>query len=173
MIERFLIWINKDGVPVTVVDRILEVIALVLTLVLIAAFIVFYVHAPEQVPSRFSLSGEVTSWGTKETCFIFMVSGILGSFLCLLAAYNYKYIHIPVRIRPECRMRQLMLMGRMSRILAVLLNLLFLSVLFSMTVVCFGLDCAWHGVVSEIVAVLVFVDVIVYTVWINWIGKRR
>ena len=50
MIERFLIWINKDGVPVTVADRILECVSLVLTLVLIVTSIVFYVYAPDLVP---------------------------------------------------------------------------------------------------------------------------
>ncbi len=172
MIERFLIWINKDEVPVTVADRILECVSLVLMLVLIVASIVFYVYAPEQVPMRFNLLGEVTSWGSKDTCFILTAAGVLGVLLCLFSAYNHKYIHIPVRIRPECRIRQLMLMGRMMRVVAILIGLLFLNILFSMAAICFDFAGAWHSVLPQVIVIVLLVVILVFTVWINRIGRR-
>ena len=146
--------------------------SLVLTLVLIVTSIVFYVYAPDLVPIRFNGVGEVSSWGPKGICFVLTVVGALGGILLLWAAYDHKYVNIPARIRPECRMHQLVLVGKMARIVAVIFNLLFLSILFSMAVVSFHLDCPWHGLISDILGAMLLMVILVFTVWINRVGRR-
>ena len=53
----------QPSVPVTRGDRILELLALFLFVIIVVATILFYQSEPERIPIHFNLEGNADGWG--------------------------------------------------------------------------------------------------------------
>lgn len=130
---RFFSFVKLERIArVTVIDRILELISLVLAICLVILSILFYLKSPEQVPVHFNAAGKVDGWGGKNMYFFLMLLGLLAIAICNYAAYNHKMVNLPTRLKPECLPQQLTLLGRMMRLLAIWIGVIFITILFSM-----------------------------------------
>lgn len=156
---------------VTMLDRVLEMLSLVLATCIIVLTFVFYQDAPDQIPIHFNAAGQVDGWGGREDMFLIMGLGILCIGLCNYAAYNHKLVNLPIRLKPECLSQQLTLLGRLMRILALMLGGLFLTILFSMVAPQMGIDTEeWNYVPLIWVAVLIGL-IIIYSIKIDRLGR--
>lgn len=157
---------------VTVVDRILEMFSLVLVICIIVLTIVFYQHAPEQISIHFNAAGQADGWGDKSGIFFIMGMGLLCIGLCNYAAYNHKLVNLPIRLKPECLPQQLTLLGRMMRILALVLGMLFLTILCSMAAPQLGIRTEDWNIVPIIWLLAVVFLITFYSIQIWRIGQN-
>lgn len=120
---------NKLKVRVgrTLEGTIFEIAFLVLA-ILVWAFIVWLMsRAPDTVPTHFNLEGKADSWGSPTTIlFPCIITTVVGAGL-LLAAYFPHTINIPVEVKTP---RQVVLVIRMARVMALEILLLTLALAF-------------------------------------------
>ena len=86
-------------VPPTRFDRVLDLVALFLTLLLWVLTIKFYIDAPGKVPTGFDAAGNPRGWGSAA--FYFLMSG-MGTFYVVamfFAAYFPQFINMPVVLK--------------------------------------------------------------------------
>lgn len=114
---------------ITGTDRALEGMALVLAVFLLVLSVVVYRESPGQVPVHFNMAGEINGWGDRNTIFVLAGLGIITMAVCNAAAYNYKMVNLPIRLKPQCLARQVTLIGRMCRILSIWCGWLFIDLL--------------------------------------------
>jgi uncharacterized membrane protein len=166
---RFLNFMLKNNIGnVTVVDRILEMVSLVLAVFLITLSVVFYFYLPEQVPVHFNVVGEADGWGSKRIALILSVFGIVVMAICSIAAYNYKMVNLPFRLNPENLSQQVTLIGRMMRILSVLCGLLFITILSMVAAPQWGIQ----SICSLLYLIIIVCLVVVLTIYVVLIYKR-
>ena len=124
--------VKPVSVPPTRFDRILDLVALFLCILLWALAIGLYLDAPEQIPTGFDAMGNPRSWGSPA--FYFLMSGI-GTFYAVaifLAAYFPQFINMPVVLKESTIVPQSALMIRCCRWLNIVGLAMFLFILLQM-----------------------------------------
>lgn len=119
-------------VPPTLFDRILDLAALLLLLLLWILAVNFFIDAPEKVPTGFDAAGNPRGWGSPA--FYFLMSG-MGTFYAVamfLAAYFPQFINLPVVLKENTVVPQSALMIRCCRWLNIVGLAMFLFILFQM-----------------------------------------
>ncbi|MBQ4622173.1 MAG: DUF1648 domain-containing protein [Bacteroidaceae bacterium] len=119
-------------VPPTRFDRVLDLVALFLIVLLWVLTIKFYIDAPERVPIGFDAAGNPRGWGSAA--FYFLMSG-MGTFYAVamfFAAYFPQFINIPVVLKESTIVPQSALMIRCCRWLNIVGLAMFLFILFHM-----------------------------------------
>ena len=113
----------------TIFDRVLEYLSLTIALFICGLSVLFYLQAPEQIPTHFNAMGQPNDWGGRGM--YFMLGGIALASMGLMnySAYNYRLFNLPFRLNPDRLGIQLFLLGRMARFSAILIGLLFISIL--------------------------------------------
>lgn len=119
-------------VPPTRFDRVLDLVALFLVVLLWVLTIKFYIDAPEKVPTGFDAAGNPRGWGSAA--FYFLMSG-MGTFYAVamfFAAYFPQFINMPVVLKESTIVPQSALMIRCCRWLNIVGLAMFLFILFHM-----------------------------------------
>ena len=119
-------------VPPTRFDRVLDLVALFLIVLLWVLTIKFYIDAPEKVPTGFDAAGNPRGWGSAA--FYFFMSG-MGTFYAVamfFAAYFPQFINMPVVLKESTVVPQSALMIRCCRWLNIVGLAMFLFILFHM-----------------------------------------
>lgn len=120
---------NKLKVHVgrTLEGTLFEIAFLVLAILVWAVIVWLMSRAPDTVPTHFNLEGKADSWGSPTTIlFTCIITTVVGAGL-LLAAYFPHTINIPVEVKTP---RQVSLVIRMARVMALELLLLTLALAF-------------------------------------------
>ena len=119
-------------VPPTRFDRVLDLVALFLVVLLWVLTIKFYIDAPEKVPTGFDAAGNPRGWGSAA--FYFLMSG-MGTFYAVamfFAAYFPQFINMPVVLKESTIVPQSALMIRCCRWLNIVGLAMFLFILLHM-----------------------------------------
>lgn len=119
-------------VPPTRFDRVLDLVALFLVVLLWVLTIKFYIDAPEKVPTGFDAAGNPRGWGSAA--FYFLMSG-MGTFYVVamfFAAYFPQFINMPVMLKESTIVPQSALMIRCCRWLNIVGLAMFLFILLHM-----------------------------------------
>ena len=175
MVRKYGFWdVSRDRkkAPITMADRLLELLAATLVVVLLVLTGVFYAQAPDTVPSHFNILGEVDGWSGKGIYWLMPAIFIPGMVVCAFAAYNRDLVNIPIRLKEAVFYRQIGLIGRMCRVMTLCMGFIWLAVLLSMSSVVYGFSslacaCMIGGSVGVMLTVVLF-----YTLKIWWIGRH-
>lgn len=167
---KYFMMKNNIG-SVTVADRILEMVSLVLAVFLIVLATILYHYLPERIPVHFNAVGEADGWGDKCMIFVLSTLGVVTMAICSAAAYNYKMVNLPFSLNPACLSQQVTIIGRMMRVLSVLCGLLFIALMLMTTVPQWGMQSVFFSFFL-IVMTSMTVVLIVYTVWVYKKGRQ-
>lgn len=163
--------IQAFKVPVPLIDRILEVLALFMLIALLVLTAVLYQQAPEQIPTKFDWNNEPTNWTEKEMYWRMGVFFILMMLLSAASAYNLKMVRLPVRLKSPVLGLQKMLVSRMCRWTTLCMGILWMAYLLNTSA--FFLDIPFIAMILEKVSLLaLFAILIYYSVKIWWVGRR-
>ena len=162
---------DRKKKPITLSDRILELAALAMAVVMLVLTGVLYSKAPDTVPTHFNLAGDADGWGGK--IFYWILAGIMlvGMIICASAAYNRKLVNLPIRLKPEVFYRQIGLISRMCRIMTIVLSFIWLAVLLAMSASFIGLSESVAVALIPLSVMLMIGVVFFYTLKIWWIGR--
>lgn len=119
-------------VPPTRFDRVLDLAALFLIVLLWVLTIKFYIDAPEKVPTGFDAAGNPRGWASAA--FYFFMSG-MGTFYAVamfFATYFPQFINMPVVLKESTIVPQSALMIRCCRWLNIVGLSMFLFILLHM-----------------------------------------
>lgn len=149
-------------VPPTRFDRVLDLVALFLIVLLWVLTIKFYIDAPERVPIGFDAAGNPRGWGSAA--FYFLMSG-MGTFYAVamfFAAYFPQFINMPVVLKESTIVPQSALMIRCCRWLNIVGLAMFLFILFQMAgyqYEALRMDASLFvaGMIGNVVLMLVFI----------------
>lgn len=161
---------DRKKKPITLSDRILELAALALGVILLIMTGVFYANAPDTVPSHFNFALEVDAWSGKAVYWIVAAVFVLTMVLSASAAYNRKLVNLPVRLKEPVFYRQIGLISRMCRIMTLCFGMVWLSILLSMSTGFTGLSSDVVVLIPLTVGLMLAV-VMFYTLKIWWIGR--
>lgn len=159
--------------PVPLADRILELIALVIIVSLLAFTGYLYQKAPDLIPIRFNWDYEPVDWAGKMTYWFMSAFFIVMMLVSAAAAYdmNLKFTHLPVRLKEPVKELQQLQIGRMSRCITLCLGFLWLAYLLSASAsflhTTLLADVLLKVALFCLLAVLVF-----FTLKVWWIGRR-
>ena len=162
---------DRKKKPITLSDRILELVAAAMAVVMLVLTGVLYSKAPDIVPTHFNFSGDADGWEGKV--FYWILAGIMlvGMAICASAAYNRKLVNLPIRLKPEVFYRQIGLISRMCRIMTIALSLIWLAVLLAMSASFIGLPEGVAVALIPLSVMLMLGVVFFYTLKIWWIGR--
>ena len=162
---------DRKKKPITLSDRILELVAAAMAVVMLVLTGVLYSKAPDIVPTHFNFSGDADGWEGKV--FYWILAGIMlvGMAICASAAYNRKLVNLPIRLKPEVFYRQIGLISRMCRIMTIVLSFIWLAVLLAMSASFIGLSESVAVALIPLSAMLMLGAVFFYTLKIWWIGR--
>ena len=162
---------DRKKKPITLSDRILELVALAMAVVMLVLTGVLYSKAPDIVPTHFNFAGDADGWEGKV--FYWILAGIMlvGMMICASAAYNRKLVNLPIRLKPEVFYRQIGLISRMCRIMTIALSLIWLAVLLAMSASFIGMSESVAVALIPLSAMLMISVVFFYTLKIWWIGR--
>ena len=157
-------------VPPTRFDRVLDLAALFLVVLLWVLTLKFYIDAPEKVPTGFDAAGNPRGWGSAA--FYFLMSG-MGTFYAVamfFAAYFPQFINMPVMLKESTIVPQSALMIRCCRWLNIVGLSMFLFILFQMVgyqyeALCMDASLFVAGMIGNVVLMLGFI--IYYSVRIS------
>ena len=124
---------DRKKKPITLSDRILELVAAAIAVLLLVLTGVLYSKAPDTVPSHFNLAMEADVWSGKGVYWVLAVIMLVGMAICASAAYNRKMVNLPIRLKPEVFYRQIGLISRMCRVMTLVFALIWLAVLLAMS----------------------------------------
>lgn len=162
---------DRKKKPITLSDRLLELIAGAMAVCMLVLTGVLYNQAPDVVPTHFNLAGDADGWGGKGFYWVLAIIMLVCMVISASAAYNRKLVNLPIRLKQAVFYRQIGLIGRMCRIMTLVFGLIWLTVLLAMSASFIGLpeDVA----VSFIpMSVLLMIGVVMfYTLKIWWIGR--
>ena len=163
---------DRKKKPITLSDRILELVALAMAVVMLVLTGVLYSKAPDTVPTHFNWAGDADSWGGKG--FYWILAGIMmsGMAICASAAYNRKLVNLPIRLKPEVFYRQIGLISRMCRIMTLVLSLIWLAILLAMSASFIGMPEDVAVAFIPMTVALMLGVVLFYTLKIWWIGRN-
>ena len=162
---------DRKKKPITLSDRILELVAAAMAVVMLVLTGVLYSKAPDTVPTHFNFAGDADGWEGKV--FYWILAGIMlvGMAICASAAYNRKLVNLPIRLKPEVFYRQIGLISRMCRIMTIALSCIWLAVLLAMSASFIGLSEGVAVALIPLSAMLMIGVVFFYTLKIWWIGR--
>lgn len=163
---------NRKKKPITLSDRILELVALVMAALLLILTGMFYSKAPDTVPTHFGLLGEADSWGGKVFYWILAGVMLVGMIICASAAYNRKLVNLPFRLKEPVFYHQIGLISRMCRIMTLAFGLIWLAVLLAMSASLVGMPEDVALVLIPLSVILMLGVVMFYTLKIWWIGRN-
>ena len=162
---------DRKKKPITLSDRILELVALAEAALLLVFTGVLYSKAPDCVPTHFNLAMEADAWAGKGSYWILALVMLVGMAICASAAYNRKLVNLPVRLKPAVLYRQIGLISRMCRIMTLVFGLIWLSVLLAVSASFIGMPADATIVLIPLSTVLMLGVVVFYTLKIWWIGR--
>lgn len=119
-------------VPPTRFDRVLDLAALFLIVLLWVLAIKFYIDAPEKVPTGFDAAGNPRGWGSPAFYFLISGMGTLYAVAIFFAAYFPQFINMPVVLKESSIVPQSALMIRCCRWLNIVGLAMFLFILLHM-----------------------------------------
>ena len=162
---------DRKKKPITLSDRILELVAAAMAVLLLILTGVLYSKAPETVPTHFNLAMEADAWGDKN--FYWILAGIMlfGMAICASAAYNRKLVNLPIRLKPEVFYRQIGLISRMCRIMTIGFGFIWLAVLLAMSASFIGMPEDVSVALIPLSVMLMLGVAMFYTLKIWWIGR--
>ena len=164
---------DRKKKPITLSDRLLELVAAAMAVCLLVLTGVLYSKAPDTVPSHFNFAGEIDGWSGKEVYWIMAVVFVVMMAVCASAAYNRKLVNLPIRLKPAVFYRQIGLISRMCRIMTLVSGVLWLSVLLAMSADTVGLPLEVAVSFIPMAVVLMLGVVLFYTLKIWWIGRGQ
>jgi hypothetical protein len=162
---------DRKKKPITLSDRLLELVAAAMAVCMLVLTGVLYSKAPDTVPTHFNLAMEADGWGDKSFYWILAVIMLIGMAICASAAYNRKLVNLPIRLKPAVFYRQIGLISRMCRIMTLTFGLIWLAVLLSMSASFIGLPSDVTVIMIPLSTVLMLGVVAFYTMKIWWIGR--
>lgn len=164
---------DRKKKPITLSDRLLELVAAAMAVCLLVLTGVLYSKAPDTVPSHFNFAGEIDGWSGKEVYWILAVVFLVMMIICASAAYNRKLVNLPIRLKEAVFYRQIGLISRMCRIMTLVSGVIWLSVLLAMSadIVCLPPEVAVSFIPMAVVLMLGVV--LFYTLKIWWIGRGQ
>ena len=162
---------DRKKKPITLSDRILELVAAAMAVLLLILTGVLYGKAPDTVPSHFSFSGEVDAWSGKGIYWLMALIMLIGMAICASAAYNRKLVNLPIRLKEEVFYRQIGLISRMCRIMTLMFGLIWLAVLLAMSASFIGVPEDVAIALIPLSVMLMLGVVLFYTLKIWWIGR--
>ena len=162
---------DRKKKPITLSDRILELAAAAMAVVMLVLTGILYSKAPDTVPSHFNLAMEPDAWSGKGVYWVLAVIMLVGMAISASAAYNRKLVNLPVRLKEAVFYRQIGLISRMCRIMTIAFGFIWLAILLAMSAGFIGLP---EDVVVALVPMsvgLMLGVVLFYTLKIWWIGR--
>ena len=162
---------DRKKKPITLSDRILELVAAAMAVLLLILTGVLYSQAPETVPTHFNFSGEADGWGGKDFYWILAAIMLVGMIICASAAYNRKLVNLPIRLKEPVFYRQIGLISRMCRIMTITFGFIWLAVLLAMSASFIGMPEDVSVALIPLSVVLMLGVVMFYTLKIWWIGR--
>ena len=164
---------DRKKKPITLSDRLLELVAAIMAVSLLALTGILYSQAPDVVPSHFNLAMEADGWSGKGIYWVLAVVMVIGMAICASAAYNRKLVNLPVRLKQPVFYRQIGLISRMCRVMTLAFGLIWLSVLLAMSASFIGMPEDVSMVLVPVSVGLMLSVVIFYTLKIWWIGRKE
>ncbi len=164
---------DRKKKPITLSDRLLELVAAAMAVCLLVLTGVFYSKAPDTVPSHFNFAGEIDGWSGKEVYWIIATVFLAMMAICSSAAYNRKLVNLPIRLKPAVFYRQIGLISRMCRIMTLASEVIWLSVLLAMSADTVGLPLEVAVSFIPMAVMLMLGVVLFYTLKIWWIGRGQ
>ncbi len=162
---------DRKKKPITLSDRLLELVAAAIALCLLVLTGVLYSKAPDTIPTHFNLAMEPDAWSGKGHYWILAIIMLVGMMICATAAYNRKMVNLPIRLKPEVFYRQIGLISRMCRIMTIAFGLIWLTVLLAMSASFIGLSEELAVTLIPLSVLLMVGVVVFYTLKIWWIGR--
>ena len=163
---------DRKKKPITLSDRILELVAAAMAVLLLILTGVLYSQAPETVPTHFNFSGDADGWGGKGFYWILAAIMLVGMIICASAAYNRKLVNLPIRLKEPVFYRQIGLISRMCRIMTITFGLIWLAVLLAMSASFIDMPEDVSVALIPLSVVLMLGVVMFYTLKIWWIGRN-
>mgnify|MGYP003537902968 FL=1 len=173
--EKYDFWdVSRDRKkkPITLSDRILELVAAAMAVLLLILTGVLYSKAPDTVPSHFNLAMEVDAWSGKGVYWVLAAIMLVGMIICASAAYNRKLVNLPIRLKEPIFYHQIGLISRMCRIMTITFGLIWLAVLLAMSASFIGMPEDVSVALIPLSVVLMLGVVMFYTLKIWWIGRN-
>lgn len=165
--------IRAFQVPVPLADRILELVALVFLLAMLALTAYLYQQAPQEVVIKYGLNGEPVDWAAKAMFWYMSIFFIVMMLCSAAAAYdvNMRFTHVPFRLKEPVKVIQLRLLGRMSRCITICMGLMWLSYLLN-TAKSF-MEIGWMAALFAKLSLFALLAVIIYYSFKSWwIGRN-
>ena len=163
---------DRKKKPITLSDRILELVAAAMAVLLLILTGVLYSQAPETVPTHFNFSGDADGWGGKGFYWILAAIMLVGMIICASAAYNRKLVNLPIRLKEPVFYRQIGLISRMCRIMTITFGFIWLAVLLAMSASFIDMPEDVSVALIPLSVVLMLCVVMFYTLKIWWIGRN-
>ena len=163
---------DRKKKPITLSDRILELVAAAMAVLLLILTGVLYSKAPDTVPSHFNLAMEVDAWSGKGVYWVLAAIMLVGMIICASAAYNRKLVNLPIRLKEPVFYHQIGLIGRMCRIMTITFGLIWLAVLLAMSASFIGMPEDVSVALIPLSVMLMLGVVLFYTLKIWWIGRN-
>ena len=163
---------DRKKKPITLSDRILELVALAMAVLLLILTGVLYSKAPDTVPSHFNIEMAADDWSGKGVYWLLAVCMLVGMAVSASAAYNRKLVNLPIRLKPEVFYRQIGLISRMCRIMTIAFGFIWLAVLLAMSAGFIGMPEDVTVVLIPLSVMLMLGIVLFYTLKIWWIGRH-
>lgn len=164
---------DRKKKPITLSDRLLELVAAAMAVCLLILTGVLYSKAPDTVPSHFNFAGEIDGWSGKEVYWIIALVFVVMMVICASAAYNRKLVNLPIRLKPAVFYRQIGLISRMCRIMTLVSGVIWLAILLAMSADMVGLPADVAISFIPMSVVLMLGVVLFYTLKIWWIGRGQ
>ena len=162
---------DRKKKPITLSDRILELVAAAMAVLLLILTGVLYSQAPETIPTHFNFAGDADGWGGKGFYWILAAIMLVGMIICASAAYNRKLVNLPIRLKEPVFYRQIGLISRMCRIMTITFGFIWLAVLLAMSASFIGMPEGLSVAFIPLSVVLMLGVVMFYTLKIWWIGR--
>ena len=162
---------DRKKKPITLSDRLLELVAAAMGVSLLVLTGILYSKAPESVPSHFNLAMEADAWSGKGVYWVLAVIMLVGMAISASAAYNRKLVNLPVRLKEAVFYRQIGLISRMCRIMTIAFGLIWLAILLAMSASFIGLPADVAITFIPVSVTLMLGVVLFYTLKIWWIGR--
>lgn len=114
------------SLPLAPVERMLEILAVIVLIALIALPVYFYGQLPDSLPKHYGLNGQPDAWGPKSGLFLLPAIGLMLFILLTVMNRNPQNFNYLSKITPENAPDQYRNARQMIRILKLLQLLLFL-----------------------------------------------
>lgn len=164
---------DRKKKPVTLSDRLLELVAAAMAVCMLVLTGVLYSKAPETVPTHFNISMEADAWSGKGFYWVLAIIMLIGMAICASAAYNRKLVNLPIRLKPAVFYRQIGLISRMCRVMTLVFGFIWLSILLAMSAGFIGMPEDVSVALVPLSVILMLGVVLFYTLKIWWIGRGQ